>query len=332
MSEDVALVTGATGFLGGHLVPQLARSGWRVIAQGRDRDRLAALETPSVRPLRCGLDELPAAAEALAQDGPTPQVVVHAAARSTFWGAWPDFYRDNVLGTAKVLACCRRLGVRRLVLVSSPSVYTAPRDRLAIKEDEVDWGNRLNGYIRSKLMAERLVRQAAPPGLEVVVLRPRGLFGVGDTSIIPRLLATNETGGVPLFRGGSVVADVTCVENVAHAIGLALTSERAPGRTYNITNGEPRAFGALLAQLLRALGRRPRWRPLPVRAAYLLAAVLEAGHRAFAPSVEPRLTRYLVCTLGYSQTLDIDAARADLGYQPTTSLDEGIERYAASAK
>jgi len=105
------------------------------------------------------------------------------------WGRRQDFIDTNVTGTMRLIEAARRQGVRRFVYVSSPSIYAGRMHRTDIREEDYDPTNKLNYYIESKLMAERQLAQVQ--GIEVVIVRPRGLFGVGDTSIIPRLIKAN---------------------------------------------------------------------------------------------------------------------------------------------
>jgi len=227
-----------------------------------------------------------------------------------------------------------RNGARGFVFVSSPSVYAAARDRIGIREGDVDPGNRLNEYIRSKIAAERLLQEAHRAGRipELVILRPRGLVGAGDPSLVPRLIDVHRRVGVPLFDGGRNLIDITAVENVAIALRLALTEGDARGGVYNISNGDPRPFRDLLEGLLARLGERPRFRRLPRRAAWALAAAMEAVCGALPGRPEPPLTRYTLSTIAYSQTLDISRARDELGYAPAVSIDEALDRAVADLR
>lgn len=316
---ETALVTGASGFLGGHVVRDLRAHGWRVVAAGRRADAL-----PPGGPVFVGdLDDLGRA------DVPA-DVVVHCAALSSPWGRWSEFQHANVDGTARVLDYARRVGARRIVHVSSPGIYAAPRDRVGIREHEVDPRRPMNHYIRSKLQAEALLQEAVAgsDAPEVVVLRPRGIVGPGDPSLVPRLLRVHSRVGVPLLRGGRGLVDLTSVENVALAVRLAATEPRAAGEVFNITNGDPRPFGELLEQLLTGLGLPLRPRRVPARAAYALAGLLEVVCGILPGRPEPPMTRYTITTIAHSQTLDISKARELLGYEPVVSLDESLAGYA----
>lgn len=322
MSGSRVLVTGASGFLGGYVVRELRAHGHDVFAAGRNAAALAEVAGADRRIIG-DLAALPTLTLPVDE-------VVHCAALSTPWGSWESFRRANVEGTAHVIDFARRNGARRIVHVSSPSVYAAARDRLDISEDDVDVRNRLNGYIRSKIMAEALLQEARRDGAirELVIVRPRGLIGIGDPSLLPRLLDVHARIGAPIFDGGRNLIDVTAVENVAAALRLALTRGDPDGGVYNISNDDPRPFRELLTGLLELMGETPRLRPLNRRIAWTLASVLEGVCAVLPGRPEPPLTRYTLSTIAYSQTLDITRAKKELGYRPEVTLDDALVRVA----
>ena len=121
--------------------------------------------------------------------------------------------------------------------------------------------------------------------------------------------------------------DMTCVENVALAIALALKADRAEGQVYNITNGEPTPFKELIEEALQGLELPIRYKKLPAFLLGGLASSLEVLYRFLPLKGEPPLTRYTYYLLRYSQTLDISKAREELGYKPRISIKEGIAQY-----
>lgn len=320
--KQTVLVTGATGFLGEYLVRRLVKE-YQVLALGRNREKGRQLTAYGARFCQGDFTDR----ESCAPYFEGVDYVIHAGALSTVWGKWEDFYQTNVVGTHLVAGLCLANGVKRLVYISSPSVYTGREDQYHIREDQAPRQNDLNDYIRSKLMAERVIRRWNRKGLETVILRPRGLIGIGDTSLVPRLLGANKKTGVPLFRDGRNLVDITCVENVALACELAMKAQGASGRVFNITNGEPMAFGRILEQFLAAIGEKPRYLRLPFGVVYAVAEGLEWVYRTFRLSGEPPLTRYTVCTLGYAQTMDIRQAKEILSYEPEKTLAESIREY-----
>ena len=316
------LVTGATGFLGKYLVEELINNGYEVVAQGRKENILNNLkEQYKVNILKCSLNEIK-------NIDMNIDCVIHAAALSTVWGKWQDFYDSNVLGTENVIKFCLKNNVRRLIYVSSPSVYSAKFDRFNIKEEDFDKNNKLNFYIKSKILAENLINKIDNQKLETVIIRPRGLFGIGDTSIVPRLINANSKIGIPLFNDGKNVVDITCVENVAYSLRLAMEKEEANGNIYNITNGDPTEFKNILDKLFTELEERANYRKMNINLMYFVASVIELFYKLFRIYKEPMITKYTIATLGYSQSLNIEKAKKDLDYNPKITLEEGIKKYA----
>lgn len=316
------LVTGATGFLGKYLVEELINNGYEVVAQGRKENILNNLkEQYKVNILKCSLNEIK-------NIDMNIDCVIHAAALSTVWGKWQDFYDSNVLGTENVIKFCLKNNVRRLIYVSSPSVYSAKFDRFNIKEEDFDKNNKLNFYIKSKILAENLINKIDNQKLETVIIRPRGLFGIGDTSLVPRLINANSKIGIPLFNDGKNVVDITCVENVAYSLRLAMEKEEANGNIYNITNGDPTEFKNILDKLFTELEERANYRKMNINLMYFVASVIELFYKLFRIYEEPMITKYTIATLGYSQSLNIEKAKKDLDYNPKITLEEGIKKYA----
>ena len=315
------LVTGATGFLGKYVIDELLAHDYTIVAFGRNEMIGKTLENERVQFVKGDLSSI----EELRQAFQSVDAVVHAGALSTAWGPWKAFYQANVVGTQNILELCREYAVKRLVYVSSPSIYTAGKDQLNIMESDAPKENHLNNYIRSKLASEKLFSDY--PDVPSIILRPRGLFGVGDTSILPRVLRLSRKIGIPLIRGGEQLMDMTCVENVALAIRLALEAKEAHGQVYNITNGEPKTFKYLIETTLKGLGEPIRYRKLPAGLVAGVAYSLEGVYRFFQLKAEPPLTRYTYYLLRYSQTLDIQKAQTDLGYYPKMTIEEGIDNY-----
>lgn len=315
------LVTGATGFLGKYVVEELVEHGYQVRAFGRNSKVGRSLENTSVSFFQGDLTNADDVTEACKE----MDLVVHAGALSTIWGPWEDFYQANVLGTKYVLEACRQTDIQRLVYVSSPSIYAAPKNQLEIKESDAPEENNLNNYIRSKLASEKLFNDY--PDVPSIILRPRGLFGIGDTSILPRVINLSQKIGIPLIGDGRQLMDMTCVENVALAIRLALEAPEAKGEVYNITNGEPRAFRDLLEESLTGLSYPIKYRKILASLLLGIASSIEFLYKSLNLKGEPPLTRYTYYLLRYSQTLDISKAERDLGYRPKISISEGIEQY-----
>lgn len=318
------LVTGASGFIGSHVARRLHALGHHVLANGRDPARLGALSAAGLD-IRIGdlsTDALPALIDGA-------EAIVHCAALSSPWGPRKLFLTANVLATRRLLDAARRGSVQRFVHFSSPSIYFRLGDQLNTPETFEPPHRWINAYAESKWLGEQCVREAAAAGLPSLILRPRAVFGEGDRAIFPRLLALAERGWFPRIGDGEARIDVTYVANVVAAVEASLRPEApAEGQAFNITNGEPLAVRELLEQLFTALDLKVRMIPLPRQLAIALGSLAEMVANVLPGHPEPRLSRYGVGALGYSQTLDISAARQQLGYAPTTSVTEGIQRFA----
>lgn len=321
------VVTGGTGFLGRHLVWRAAASGVDVVFTGRNAE--AAKEVVRLargpvhwQPLVHGEKN---AAQQLTTAAEGADALIHCAALSSPWGRRGDFRRANVASTTEVLSACRGAGTGRLVHLSTPSIYFGFRDRLDIRED-APLPAPANDYVRTKREAERLVR-TSPPG-EVVILRPRALFGPWDQTLVPRLLRAMAYGAIPLMRGGRALLDLTYIDNAVDAVWLAATRPLArPLVTYNVSNGEPWRLCDILNCMANEFGLSLRTRRLPWPLVQFAARSLEAAG-SLAGGWEPPLTRYSAGVLAFSQTLNIGAIRQELGYQPKVAVADGIRLHA----
>ena len=313
------LVTGATGFLGGAVARMLQREGVSVITTGRNLDMGAALEQDGVTFRACDLSADAAEVRKLVEGC---DAVVHAAALSSPWGTPAQFQAANVTATQHIVSACTATGVKRLVHISSPSVTFDFKDQPFIKED-APWSEvPANLYIATKREAESLILKAVADGLDAVMLRPKALFGPGDTTLLPRVLRVARRGFFPLFGDSDPLMDLTWIGDAVESVRLALHAPvSCNGRVYHITSGDPQPRNVVFGAMLESCGLTVRFRKIPLHRAIAVAGVLEAISRWLTFSRwEPPATRYSVGVLGFPQTLDISAARADLNYAPKSDV------------
>lgn len=319
------LVTGGTGFLGQRLALKLKELGYDVTVLGRNLTIGKELSNKGLQFVPVDLTETaPTIATCQGQD-----YVFHCAALSSPWGKYRDFYSANVLGTKNIIKGCQKHGIKRLVYVSTPSIYFNFSHRLNIAENEPLPKRPANNYAKTKLLAETEINQADRQGLPVITIRPRGIFGPGDTAILPRLIKASNKTGIPLINAGKACIDMTYVDNVVDALLLCQNADDSClGKFFNITNGEPMCLAVLLEMLSQKLGYPFKYKPISYHIAYWVAAAMEAGSNILLFGKEPILTRYTVGLLAFNQTLDITAAKLELGYQPKISIEEGLDIFA----
>ena len=251
------LVTGAYGLLGSHTVRELIENGYCVRAFGRDKTKLAELAkefegSGMIEVFEgdiCEPSDIERACEGM-------DYVIHCAALLKGWGRRSDFIRTNVGGTKNVLDACGKNSIKRLVYTSSPSAY-AMQNNLNITEDEYNENNKLNYYIESKIIAEKMVR--GQDKVPYAMIRPRGITGIGDKNMLPVLINVNKQIGIPLFQKGKILVDLVCADNAALALRLCMEKDEALGQVYNITNGEPKLVTELAEEMFTALGMKAKY-------------------------------------------------------------------------
>jgi nucleoside-diphosphate-sugar epimerase len=307
------LITGASGFVGGKLAERArAVGGWEVFGVGR-----RSLSAPGYASVDLSREfDLPFA----------PEVVVHAAARSSPWGSRREFLRHNVEATRRVIDFCERRGRPKLIYISSSSVFYRNAHQFDLTETSPIGPAFVNTYAETKFLGEQLVRGYAGPW---AILRPRAVFGPGDTVLFPRILAAARAGRLPHFTtdGPPARGDLIYIDSLSDYI---LRAARDPAITgdFNLTNAEPIAIMELLLEIFAALGIPAPARRLPVRRALALAGALEAVYRVLPFLGEPPITRFGVGVFAYSKTFDVKKSLAALG-PPSVPLREGIARFVA---
>lgn len=318
------VITGATGFLGGRLAEILRERGDTVVALGRNAEQGKKLTALGATFEAVALGDT-SALEKIIPEGAT---LVHCAALSSPWGKYSDFYQSNVVGTQNIAEVARLKHAERFIHISTPSIYVERSSKFGIREQDPLPAAIINDYAQTKLLAENAIDDAVALGLPAVTLRPQGIFGAGDPSILPRLIRVAKKGFIPVIGREEVQIDLTHVDNVCDAIICAANAGvRAIGQKYNITNDEPVDQKSTLLAILGRLGFAVKEKHLSLKTAENMAKALEAAYRNLPLRGEPLLTRYSVYTLAFSRTLNIDAAKKDLGYSPQVSMNDGIERY-----
>ena len=318
------LVTGATGFLGLKVAKRLALLGYEVTGTGRNDKVGNSLIKNGICFVNCALENKDQMID-LCKD---QDYVIHCGALSSPWGKYKTFYEANVLGTKNVIDGCLKWNVKRLVHVSTPSIYFYYDERLDVREEDVLPEKFVNHYAKTKYLAELEVDKAFQKGLATITIRPRALFGPGDQAIFPRLIRVCEKGMFPKIGSGHVEIDMTYIENTVDALLLCLTSsEKTFGHKYNITNGERVNLYHMIEHVMENLEKSFSYKNISYKKAFNIATALEYMSRFLLGGKEPILTRYTVSVLSQSQTLSIEKARKELGYEPTISIEQGTKEF-----
>lgn len=318
------VITGATGFLGGKIAERLANeSKFEVIATGRDTKKIELLEKKGIKSKAGSLEDKDFLFD-LTKDA---EIIIHSAALSSPWGRYDDFYRANILATENIVKAVKKNNIRRIIHISTPSIYFDYNDRLNIKEDFLP-KEFVNHYASTKYEAEKVIDKAFNSGIETISLRPRAIVGAGDTTIMPRLLKAHRAGKLKIIGDGKNIIDVTSVQNVVDAVLLSIFAEKnALGHHYNITNGDPILMWELVEKTLEKLGLSLNKKHVPFKLAYNAAKVLETLAKLTPDYREPVVTCYSVGILAKSMTLDISKAKELLAYNPKQKNMEALDEF-----
>jgi nucleoside-diphosphate-sugar epimerase len=320
----MAFVTGGSGFIGGVLIRRLVAGGCDVKALARSDRSAAAVAEIGAEPVQGDLDDV--AAMTAGAEG--CEVAFHLAAVVAQWGEPEEFRRGNVDGTRNALDACAAAGVKRFVHCGTEAAILAGEPLVNADETTPLRPDSPALYSSTKAEAERLVRSASREEFETVVLRPRLVWGAGDTTLLPEMIAATEAGRFAWVGGGTHRTSITHVDNVVE--GLLLAAERgAPGEAYFVTDGEPVVFREFISAMLRARGIEPPERTVPTPVAGLVARGGELAWRHLPLPGEPPLTRFAFWFASQECTLDDSKARRDLGYEPVTSREDGLAALAA---
>jgi nucleoside-diphosphate-sugar epimerase len=316
-----ALITGATGLVGSHLVAHLRREGWHVRALVRDRARAGWLAANGVE-LHDG-DTLDAGAFRRAAKG--VDYVFHCAAAITPRGGWEAFRAPNIDGTQNAVDAAAHAGARLLHL-SSVAVY-GPEGRYALARGaglqelqpllpipEAAW------YARSKRESEQRVMRAHEAGrVWATAVRPCVIYGPRDRQFVPRVAAVLGLPLVPRIGAGRTVLSIVHAQSVAEVAVRAVTSDIAAGRAYNVTNDPPISVNEFYEAAQEGLGRRVRWVPIPGGALQRAMGALGAALRTLGVPGSSLLNARTLDFLLADNPFSCERARIELGW--TSQID-----------
>jgi nucleoside-diphosphate-sugar epimerase len=314
-----AFVTGGSGFIGGRLIERLRADGHEVRALARSAAAADRIRAHGGEPVSGELAD----AAAIEQGAAGCEWAFHAAAALGDWGERDEFERVNVDGTRTALEACSRAGVKRFVHVGTEAALLAGQPLVEVDETAPLRPDSPVLYSSTKARAEQLVLDANRDGFETVVVRPRFVWGRGDTTLLPSMVEMVRAGRFAWIGGGRHRTSITHVENVVEGLVLGAT-RGTPGNAYFVTDGEPVVFREFVSELLSTQGMQAPNRNLPAPLAGALAVSGETAWRLLPLPGRPPVTRFAYWVSSQECTIRIDKARTQLGYRPLKSRSEGL--------
>lgn len=314
------LVTGATGFLGGHLVEELVAKGYSVRALVRRTSNTAPLRELGVEMIEGDITK----PETLGPATRGVDVVVHLAAYYTFFGKKELYELVNVKGTRWLAEASLKNNVDRFIYCSSTEaigpVKNPPADETTPLNPQFEYG-------RSKAKAEAEVKALAEKGLKYTIIRPSGIYGPRNVDDVSYWFITSyaNRGLASLVKigTGETLIQFAHVKDVVQGFMLALEKNVAVNQTYIITEDKWYTYNQVYEILYELTGIKPPKISVPPLLAKILLAPLEAYDRLTGEGNLMHRTA-LVDSVTTDRAYSIQKARKELGYQPKYDLKTGL--------
>jgi ornithine--oxo-acid transaminase len=322
--DDVCLVTGASGFIGGHLTQRLLAEGHQVRCLVRPTSDTSTVEELDVEIAVGDLTD----ERSLARATEGCRYVFHCGALVSDWATAKEIASINVAGTRNLLEASVNASVQRFIHFSTTDVYGYPGGA-AIDETHVPTRFH-NWYAQTKLAAEAEVRRAEKEhSLDAVILRPATVYGPRSTDVVGEIARALRGGNMLLVDGGRAIAGLCYVDNLMDAAVLALRNDAARGQAFNASDGLDVTWKEFTDGLARGLGcSQVRW-SLPYWLANGIGFSLEQGYRMLRRTTRlttaPLLSRQAVHVMGRDQSFSNRKARELLGWEPRIDYAAGLE-------
>jgi dihydroflavonol-4-reductase len=312
------LVTGATGFTGGHLARGLADRGRTVRAFVRDRSRAEDLESKGVELATGDLRDRRAVADAVSD----VDVVYHIAATYRAANITRETYRAiNATAVGDLVEAAARAGVKRVVHCSTVGVHGDIAHPPANEDAPLAPGDI---YQETKLEGEQLARAAGERlGVAVTIARPTGIYGPGDRRLLKLFRGVARRRWITL-GSGEIYYHLTYIDDLVEGFRLCGEHPAAANRTYILAGGEVTTLNELVKSVAEFAGVRPPRLHLPVWPFWIAGAACEAI--CMPLGIDPPLFRRRVDFFTKSRAFDITRARHEIGYAPAVGLRDGITR------
>ena len=314
------LLTGATGFVGGHIAEACVRKEQTVSAIVRPSSNAGELEKMGVILYRGELSD-PALARQAITDA---DVVVHCAAKVGDWGPVEEYRQVNVESLRVLLDACKGQALSRFILMSSLGVYPSKHHNGTDETMPLPRKHR-DGYSQSKVEAEQLAMHYYHEyGVPVVILRPGFVYGPRDRTVMPRIIQGLREGKLRYPGGGQAALNTIYIDNLVDAVFLAVHRDAAVGQAYNLTDGEfvsKRKFIETIADAFEL--PHPHLTP-PMWFAWTVTWCAEALAKMRGAKEAPLFNFTRLKFMGYNLDFSIQKAMDQLGYRPRVSFEDGI--------
>lgn len=314
------LITGATGFVGGHLAERCIQKEQALSAIVRPSSDARELEKLGAILYRGELSDVNLVRQAVAD----ADVIVHCAAKVGDWGPIDEYRRVNVDCLRVLLDACKGQGLSRFIHMSSLGVYATRHHDGTDETDPLPASHR-DGYSQSKVEAEQLAMHYYKEfGVPVVILRPGFVYGPRDKTVMPRIIDALRNNRLRYPGGGNAAMNLVFVHNLVDAVFQAVESEKAVGEAYNLTDGEFVSKRQFIGTIADAMGLPHPTRTPPLWFAWTVTWFAEALAKMRGAKKAPLFNFPRLKFIAYNLDFSIQKAMSDLGYRPRVNFEEAI--------
>jgi 2-alkyl-3-oxoalkanoate reductase len=315
------LITGATGFIGRHVVKANLAKGNRVRALVLPGDAgEAGLRQQGVEVVNGDIRDYEAVRLAVGD----VDIIFHTAAIVTDWAPKKLFWEVTVGGAENICRAAVDAKVSRLVDISTCDVFGTDESKVMDESLPLQyWGE---PYADSKIDAEKVMRKYhKEQGLPLTMVYPLWVFGEGDQTFVPLLADAIIKKELIFWRKGAIVWP-TYIDNLVDLLMLISEDERAIGNGYLVHDGESTTLEEFCTGIAKALSVPPIKTYIPYWLAMTAARMMEFIWKLFCIKMRPLLTTYTVTNLGSRFRFSIDKAERELGWKPRITYQEGFQK------
>ncbi len=315
-----ALVTGASGFIGSHLVSRCLREQFRVKALVRSGNpAIANLQKQGVEVIEGDIRDFEAVKKAVSGS----DIVFHAAALTSDWGPMKDFTDINIGGTRNVCEAALECKPGRLVHISSFEAFNhAGLDRI---DERTPYSVRSHSYADTKIAGSETVKEYIAKGLSASIVYPVWVYGPGDRTLFPNMADILRSNLFFYWRQRARMS-LVYIDNLVDLLMLAATQPQAAGEDFLACDGVDMTFEEFCERLAKEVNAAVPFIYLPFELVYLLAGTMEAAFTIMNLPKRPMLTREAVTLLASRAFVDTAKARTTLGWTPAVSQEEGFRK------
>jgi len=321
MSDGRAVfITGGSGFLGRTLIPALVNEGYHVKALARSTDAARIVADLGAEPVYGDLSDLDALQTGLAGCA----YAIHGAARFLEGGGYRAYYQDNVGRTRSMLAAAKTAGVRRFVWIGAAACLLGGKP---IQNADESWPlhEKYSPYVRTKTIADRMVRAANATGFTTCVVRPAWIWGKEDDPLLASMAQATIAGKMVFIDGGTHEIVTSHVDNTVRAIVRAL-DKGAGGQAYFAFDDDTIRARDFMGQMLATRGLMAPDKNVPFALAWVMACAMETIWTIVRRRGTPPVNRLLVKLNGGPFVVSDRKARVELGYSPIISRADALAR------